>query len=79
MNKWARRFLQVSAGAFFIFGAMFIPFGVWASGGQGSNPVLGWVIYLASILIPWSIGFWLARLGFRNQGNSREYAHLHIY
>ena len=69
MNKWIKGFLQLASVGCFIWGAMFIPFGVWASGSQGSNPVVGWVIYLASILIPWSIGYMLARLSVSDRNS----------
>lgn len=62
MNKWFKVAVRLFAALFFIWGAMFLPFGVWASAGQGSNPLLGWGIYLSIVLIPWAIGFWLVRL-----------------
>ncbi len=65
MSKWIRVAVRLFATLFFIWGAMFLPFGVWASAGQGSNPLLGWVIYLSSVLIPWAIGFWLVRLSMK--------------
>jgi hypothetical protein len=65
VNKWTRRFIQVAANAFFVLGSLFIPFGFWLGEGSGSIPALGWVIQIGSILIPWTIGYWLARIGFR--------------
>ncbi len=65
MSKWFRVAARLFAALFFIWGAMFLPFGVWASAGQGSNPLLSWGIYLASVLIPWAIGYWLARVSMR--------------
>lgn len=65
MNKWFRVALRLFAALFFIWGAMFLPFGVWASANEGSNPLLGWGIYLASVLTPWAIGFWLVRVSMR--------------
>lgn len=61
MNKWFRVATQLLAALFFLVGAVFLPFGVWASAGQGSNPLLGWGIYLSSVLIPWGIAGWLVR------------------
>lgn len=65
MSKWFRVSVRLFAALFFIWGAMFLPFGVWASAGQGSNPLLGWGIYVSSVLIPWAIGFWLLRLSMK--------------
>lgn len=65
MSKWFRVALRLFAALFFIWGAMFLPFGVWASANQGSNPLLGWGIYLASVLTPWGIAVWLVRLSMR--------------
>lgn len=65
MNKWFIVAVRLLAALFFIWGAMFLPFGVWASAGQGSNTLLGWGIYLSSVLIPWVIGYWLLRLSMR--------------
>ena len=65
MNKWFRVATQLLAAIFFLVGAMFLPFGVWASAGQGSNPLLGWGIYLSSVLIPWGIAVWLVRLSMK--------------
>ena len=57
--------LRVLALICFLAGAAFLPFYVWAVKGQGSNPALGWVIYLSSVLIPWGIGFWLVTIAQR--------------
>ena len=67
MSNLARGILKVASGVCFLVGALYLPFGVWASGGQGANPVLGWVIYLSSVLVPWAIGAWLARISFRGE------------
>jgi hypothetical protein len=69
MNKWVRVGIQLLAGLFFLIGLAFLPFGAWASAGQGSNPLLGWGIYLASVLTPWGIAVWLARLSMRADEN----------
>jgi hypothetical protein len=65
MSKWFRVAVRLFAALLFIWGAMFLPFGVWASVNQGSNPLLGWGIYLASVLTPWGIAVWLVRLSMR--------------
>lgn len=65
MNKWFSVATQLLAALFFLVGAMLLPFGVWASANQGSNPLLGWGIYLSSVLIPWAIGFWLVRVSMK--------------
>lgn len=57
--------LGVLALACFLVGASFLPFYTWAMRGQGSNPALGWVMYLSSVLIPWGVGFWAATLALR--------------
>lgn len=65
MNKWTKGFFQVAALAFFVLGSLFLPFGVWLGEGSGSIPALAWVIQIGSVLIPWTIGYWLAQIGFR--------------
>jgi hypothetical protein len=65
MNKWFKVAVRLFAALLFIWGAMFLPFGVWASANQGSNPLLGWAIYLASVLTPWGIAVWLLRLSMK--------------
>jgi hypothetical protein len=65
MNKWARMMIQCLSGVFFLVGAMFLPFGVGLSGSQGSNPIVGWLIFLASVGIPWAIAVALARVSLR--------------
>jgi hypothetical protein len=63
MNKWFRVAVRLFAALFFIWGAMFLPFYVWVA--AGPNLVLGWAVYLSSVLIPWAIAFWLLRLSMR--------------
>lgn len=46
----------------FIAGLAFLPFGNLAGNNLGSNPALGWAIYLSSVLIPWILGFWFVRI-----------------
>lgn len=53
--------------ACFITGLAFLPFGTWAGNNNGSNPTIGWAIYLSSALIPWALGFWFARMAIGNQ------------
>jgi hypothetical protein len=38
---------------------------VWASSDQGTQPLLGWLIYIASVGIPWAIAIALARYAFK--------------
>lgn len=65
MSKWFRVAAQFFATLFLLLGAMFLAFGVSATQGQGAKPILGWVIYLGSVLIPWAIAFWLFRLSIK--------------
>jgi hypothetical protein len=64
MNKWIRASIQVLAVLFFLIGLMFLPFGVWLD--EGPNPIFSWTIFILSVGTPWAIGYWLARVGFRN-------------
>jgi surface polysaccharide O-acyltransferase-like enzyme len=59
-------FVRILAALFFLLGALFLPFGTWVWNGQGSNPAIGWLIYLSSVLIPWAIAFALIRLTRRD-------------
>ena len=70
MNKWMRVSIQVSAVLFLLIGVMFLPFGVWLD--EGPNPISNWIIFILSVGIPWTIGYWLARVGFRPTGPVRE-------
>lgn len=75
MSKWLRVAARLFAALFFLLGAMFLPFYVWVSPGQGSNPILGWVIflfYLLSILIPWAIAYWLVRYSLRRNEDEND-------
>ena len=67
MNKWFKVVTRLFAALFFIWGALFLPFYVWAS--PGPNPVLGWVMYLSSVFIPWAIAFWLFRVSMRSKND----------
>jgi hypothetical protein len=62
MNKWIRVSIQVLAVLFFLIGLMFLPFGVWLD--DGPNPILNWILFILSVGTPWTIGYWLARIGF---------------
>jgi hypothetical protein len=50
---------------FFAIGLAYLPFFVWIDDGQGSNPLLGLLIGIASVSIPWAISYWFARLALR--------------
>ncbi|MEN9961839.1 MAG: hypothetical protein RIS66_252 [Actinomycetota bacterium] len=50
---------------FFAIGLAYLPFFVWIGDGQGSNPLLGLLIGIASVLIPWAISYWFARLALK--------------
>jgi hypothetical protein len=63
MNKWIRVAVQVSAVLFFLIGVMFLPFAVWLD--DGPNQIFGWILFILSVGTPWSIAYWLARIGFR--------------
>lgn len=65
MRNTTRIFALVLAAAFFLVGVCILPFGIWV--GDGPNPILGWVIFLLSVGIPWTIGVWLARIGIQKQ------------
>jgi len=65
MSKWFRVAARFFAALLFIWGAMSLPFGLGASQAQGSKPILGWFIFLGSVLIPWVIGFWLVRVSMK--------------
>ena len=59
MTNLIKALIRLVAIGFFLAGVAAIPFGQWALSGQGLNAVIGWVVYLGSILIPWAIGYWL--------------------
>ncbi len=63
MNKGIRVSIQVLAVLFFLIGVMFLPFGVWLD--DGPNQILSWILFILSVGTPWSIAYWLARIGFR--------------
>ncbi len=65
MDKWIRVLMWLTATVFFFLGAMGLPFGPWVANNQGSNPILGWVIYLVSIVFPWGIAVVIARYALR--------------
>lgn len=62
-----RIFGRILAGLFFLLGSLFLPFGTWVLSGHGSNPAIGWLIYLSSVFIPWTIAFTLLRLTRRGR------------
>lgn len=63
MSKLLRVLIRLFAALFFLCGAAFLPFYVWAP--HGPNPVLGWAIYLCSVLIPWAIACSLLQVAKR--------------
>lgn len=65
MDKWIKILMSLTAAVFFFVGAISLPFGVWASSDQGTQPLLGWLIYIASVGIPWAIAIALARYAFK--------------
>jgi hypothetical protein len=68
MDKWIKILMLLTAAVFFFVGAISLPFGVWTSNDQGTQPLLGWLIYIASVGIPWAIAIALARYALkRNQ------------
>ena len=65
MDKWIKVLMWLTAAVFFAVGAISVPFGPWLSENQGSNALLGWVTYLASIALPWAIGIAIARYALK--------------
>lgn len=49
---------------FFLLGLMFLPLGAWIE--NVPNPFVDWTIFILSAGIPWTIGYWLMRIGFRS-------------
>jgi hypothetical protein len=67
VDKWIKVLMWLTAAVFFLLGAIYLPFVPWLSSNQGSNPVLGWVIYLASVGIPWAIAFAILRYSLQKR------------
>ena len=65
MDKWIRVLMWLTAAIFFAMGAISLPYGPWLSETQASNPILSWVIYLATVGIPWAIAFAIARYSLK--------------
>ena len=65
MDKWIRILTWLTAAVFFAMGAISLPYGPWLSNDQGSNPILAWVIYFATVGIPWAIAFAIARYSLK--------------
>jgi hypothetical protein len=65
VDKWIKVLMWVTAAIFFALGAIGIPYGPWLSTDQDSNAILGWVIYLATVGIPWAIAFGIARYSLK--------------
>jgi len=53
------------AAAFFVIGAAYLPFGVWAGEGSGSQLWVGYVLFILSVGIPWGLAFWFFRLAMK--------------
>jgi hypothetical protein len=67
VDKWIKVLMWLTAAIFFSLGAISLPYGPWLSNTQGSNPILGWVIYLATVGIPWAIAFAIGRYSLRKR------------
>jgi MFS family permease len=65
MDKWIKVLMWLTAAVFFFLGALALPFAPWLSNHQGSDPILGWVIFLVSIAFPWAIAFAIGRYALR--------------
>ena len=59
MSKSFSWLLFAVSGVLILVGFASLPTYVWMN--SGSKPLLGWFIYLASILIPWGIAYLLIR------------------
>jgi len=64
VDKWIKVLMWLTAAVFFGLGAIWLPYGPWLPN-QGSQPIMGWVIYLATIGIPWAIAFAIFRYSLR--------------
>ena len=65
MDKWIKVLMWLTAAVFFSLGAIALPFGPWLSNDQDSTAILDWVIYLATVGIPWAMAFAIARYSLR--------------
>ena len=65
MDKWIKVLMWLTAAIFFSLGAIAAPYGPWLSSNQGSNPILYWAIYLATVGIPMAIAFGIVRYSLK--------------
>lgn len=61
--------------AFFLIGAMYLPFGVWVGEASGSQLWIGYVIFTLSVGIPWGLGFWFFRLALKRPAEPQTEEH----
>jgi hypothetical protein len=67
VDKWIKVLMWLTAAIFFSLGAIAVPYGPWLSSNQGSNPIFDWVIYLATVGIPWAIAFAIAHYSLKKR------------
>jgi hypothetical protein len=59
MSKFFSLILFAASGALILTGFAILPTYVWIY--SGSKPLLGWIIYLSGILVPWALAYLLIR------------------